>query len=120
MNQSSHSIVLTPKGRNNSVIVRSMLSIGWSANMMNSSGPTWDANMGREADTTGEGSAYIYNTEHNTKDGNNINDSTNERQIGKRNAPVLRINPKVDIPNKAFEGVEPDIKCVLVLKFENV
>ena len=81
--------------------------------MMNSSGSTWDTNMGGEADTSVEESTYIYNTRNNTKDGNNINDSTNERQIGKRNAPVSRINPKVDIPNKAFEGAEPDIKMSL-------
>ena len=81
--------------------------------MMNGSRSNHDANMGGAANTSGEESTYINNTGNNTKDGNNTNDSTNERQIGKRNAPVSRINPKVDIPNKAFEGAEPDIKMSL-------
>ena len=36
------------------------------------------------------------------------------------NAPVSGSIPTVDTSNKAFEGVEPDIKCVLGLRFEKV
>ena len=80
---------------------------------MNGSGYNWYGNTGGAADTSGEESTDIYNTGNNKTDGNNINDSTIERQTGNRNIQVSRVNLTVDTTNKAFEGVDPDIKCVL-------
>ena len=81
--------------------------------MMNGSGYNWYGNTGGAADNIREGSIDIYNTGNNKTDGSNINDSTIERQTGNRNIQVSRVNLTVDTPNKAFEGVDPDIKCVL-------
>ena len=82
------------------------------------SGLTMDANAGGAADTSGERSTNKYNTGNNTTDRNNINDSAINRLTGNSNGQYLRINPMVDTSNKAFEGPEPDIGCVLGLRFK--
>ena len=88
--------------------------------MTDGSGSTPDANAGGAADTSGERSTNKYNTGNNTTDRNNINDSVINRLTGNSNGQYLRSNPKVDTSNKVFEGAEPDIGCVLVLRFEKV
>ena len=88
--------------------------------MTNISRSTLNATVGEAADTSGEGSTETDNTVSNATDRNNINDSTINRQTGNRNRQASRNNPTVDTSNKAFEGAEPDIGCVLGLRFVKV
>ena len=87
---------------------------------MNNSGLATDANAGGATDTSLEGSTDTYKKGNNSMDGNNSNDSTSNRQTGDRNGQYLRSNPTVDTSNKVFKGVEPNIGCVLGLRFEKV
>ena len=53
-------------------------------------------------------------------DRNNSNYSTINRQTGNRNGKASWSNLTVDTSNKAFEGAEPEIVCVLGLRFEKL
>ena len=88
--------------------------------MTNGSGSTPDANAGGATDTSGEVSIDTDHTGNRTTDEKNSNDSTINRQTGNRNGQSSIINPTVDTSNKAFEGAEPDIRCVLGLRFETL
>ena len=88
--------------------------------MMNGSGLIPDENVGRAADNIGEGSTDTANTGNNTTAGNNSNDSTINKLTGNRNGKSSRSNLTVDTSNKAFEGAEPYIGCVLGLRFEKL
>ena len=90
--------------------------------MTDGSGSTPDANVGGAADTSGEGSTDTNKTVNNATDGKNSIDSTSNTQgrTGNRSRKSLRINPTVDTSNKASKGAEPDIGCVLGLRFEKV
>ena len=78
------------------------------------------SNAGGAADTSGEVSTYTDNTENNSTDGNNSNVSTINRKTGNINGLSSISNATIDTSNKLFEGAEPDIRCVLGLRFEKV
>ena len=86
--------------------------------MTNSSGSTPEATTGAESDTNKEGSIDTDNTGNNATDLNNRNDSTINIRTGESNGQDSRSNLMVDTSNKAFKGVEPDIRCVLGMRFE--
>ena len=90
--------------------------------MTDGSGSNTDANTGGAEDTSMEGSTDTNNTGKNTTEINNRNYSTIESQgqIVNRNGQASIINPTVDTSNKAPKGAEPDIGCVLGLRFEKV
>ena len=88
--------------------------------MKNGSVSTPGANAGGTADTSIEGSTDTENAQNNSTDRIISNDSTIKRLTGKINGQYPRSNPTVDTLDKAFEGAEPDIGCVLGLRFEKV
>ena len=77
-------------------------------------------NYGRSSRYQWRRISYTENTGNNTTDGNNSNDSIIKILTGNRNGQSSRINTTVDTSNKVFEGAEPDIVCVLGLRFEKV
>ena len=62
------------------------------------------------------------NTGNNATDRSNISDSRINTQgiTGNRNRQALISNPTIDTSNKSFKGAEPNIGCVLGLRFEKV
>ena len=120
LNKSSNLTILTPKGRNNQGIFRLLLGIGWSATLTNGRRSTLDANAGGAAKTSGDRYTYTQNKENNAPDRNISNGSTIKRRTINRNGQASSSNTTVDTWNKAFEGSELDIGCVLGLWFEKM
>ena len=90
--------------------------------MTDGSGSTPDAHAGGAADTSRDGSTDTNVTVNNATYRNNSSDSKSntQGQTVNRKGEASRSNPTVDMSNKAFERAEPDIGCVLGLRFEKL